>query len=239
MTAVWHDLECGSYTQDLGLWRRLAREYGDPVLDIGAGTGRTALELARAGHAVTALDSDPDLLAGLHDRAAASGLEVETVVADARSFALSRSFALCIVPMQTIQLLGGAPGRISFLRRAGEHLEAGGRLAIALTDELDLFEVAQGAPGPLPDVVEIDGVVYCSRPTAVRAEADGFLLERRRETVTADGTLAVELDQIHLDSLDPDTLEREAAAVGLTPVDRMSVAATTDYVGSVVVILGG
>jgi SAM-dependent methyltransferase len=239
MSAIWHDLECGSYTQDLDLWRRLAREYGDPVLDIGAGTGRTALELARAGHSVTALDSDPDLLAGLRARAAAGGLEVETVDADARSFALSRSFALCIVPMQTIQLLGGAPGRISFLRRAGDHLEAGGRLAIALTDDLDLFEVVQGAPGPLPDVVEIDGVVYCSRPTAVRAEADGFLLERRRETVAADGTLAVELDQIHLDRLDPDTLEREAAAVGLTPVDRMNVAPTTDYVGSVVVILGG
>ena len=32
------------------------------VLDVGAGTGRVALELARAGHEVTAVDLDPTLL---------------------------------------------------------------------------------------------------------------------------------------------------------------------------------
>ena len=36
-----------------------------PVLDVGAGAGRVALDLARAGHDVTALDLDAELLAEL------------------------------------------------------------------------------------------------------------------------------------------------------------------------------
>ena len=50
MSVIWHDLECGGYAEDLALWRELAMRHGGPVLDVGAGTGRTAIMLARAGH---------------------------------------------------------------------------------------------------------------------------------------------------------------------------------------------
>ncbi len=167
-SVIWHELECGSYTEDLTLWRDLARASGDPVLDVGAGTGRVTLELARQGHAVTALDLDGELLAQL--AAAGDGLDVSTVVADARDFALETTFALCIVPMQTIQLLGGARGRQAFLACAGRHLRPGGMLAIAIADELEPFDADADAfvVAPLPDVCERDGVVYSSRPTAIR-----------------------------------------------------------------------
>ncbi len=69
MTVIWHDLECGGYVADLPLWRELARERGGPILDVGAGTGRVALDLARNGHEVTALDRDPELLDALRRRA--------------------------------------------------------------------------------------------------------------------------------------------------------------------------
>ena len=65
---VWHDVECGRYDADLTLWIELAREAGGPVLDVGAGTGRVALPLARAGHEVTALDRDAELLAAEAER---------------------------------------------------------------------------------------------------------------------------------------------------------------------------
>jgi SAM-dependent methyltransferase len=235
VSVIWHDLECGGYVEDLHLWRELADRFGGPVLDVGAGTGRIALDLARHGHAVTALDHDPNLLAELRRRAV--GIELATVLADARDFDLGQQFALCLMPMQTIQLLGGDGGRAGFLRCARRHLRDGGVLAIALTDELEVYEVADGSPVPLPDICERDGVVYSSQPTAVRADSAGFVLERRRETVSADGQLVVSRDAIRLDRLNAAQLEQEAARVGLTPTGRSSIAATVDYVGSAVVML--
>ncbi len=235
MSVVWHDLECGGYTEDLRLWRTLAAREDGPILDVGAGTGRVALDLARAGHAVTALDIDGELLAEL--RARADGLDVTTVVADARNFAIDQRFGLCLVPMQTIQLLAGVEGRAAFLRCARGHLRPAGVVAVAIADELELFDSADGDYALLPDVRELDGIVYSSCPIAVRADAGGFLLIRDREIVAADGSLSSERDEVRIDALDAPQLERESMAVGLRPAGRTRVAETPDHVGSTVVML--
>jgi SAM-dependent methyltransferase len=233
---IWHDIECGSYTLDLLLWRELAETYGDPILDIGAGTGRVAIDLASQGHQVCALDADAELIEELIRRA--GGSSIETVVADARDFDLSRHFALCIVPMQTIQLLGGAAGRERFLRCAKRHLAApGGVLAAAISPILDLYETDDGLPSPLPDIRELDGVVYSSQPTAVRAEQDGFVLERRRDVVAPNGETTSSDDAVRLDRLTAEQLISEGARVGLIPAGNRSVPASRDYVGSDVVLL--
>jgi hypothetical protein len=139
--------------------------------------------------------------------------------------------------MQTIQLLGGGQGRIAFLRCAARHLATGGTLAIALSDTLELYEVPDGAPAPVPDICELDGVVYSSLPTAVRSDGEGFVLERRRETVAAAGQRSVTENVIHLDHLTPEQLEREALGATLALAGRTDIPATQDYVGSTVVML--
>jgi SAM-dependent methyltransferase len=233
---LWHDLECGGYDRDLPLWRDLADREGSPLLDVGAGTGRVALDLARHGHEVVALDRDPVLLDALRDRA--DELAVTTVAADARAFALGRAFPLILVPMQTIQLLGGPEGRARFLACAREHLVRGGVLAAALADALEAFDVEYDYP-PVPDLREVGGVVYASRPVAVRDLGDRAAIERVREVVARDGTRTVTDDVVELDRLDPDTLAAEAAAVGLRAEASRRLEPTTDYVGSTVVMLRG
>jgi SAM-dependent methyltransferase len=231
---IWHDLECGSYAADIPLWRALAERYGDPILDIGAGTGRITLDLARRGHRVTALDRDRELLDELERRK--GDAEVRTVQADARDFDLGQRFRMCIVPMQTIQLLGGPAGRAEFLRCARRHLVTNGVLAIAISQTLELYDVDDGTPFPLPDICERDGIVYSSQPTAVRAHHGGFVLERKRDVVTADGRQSSTADSIHLDGITVPQLQREAKSAGLSPAGVEIVEPTSDYVGSEVVL---
>jgi SAM-dependent methyltransferase len=235
MTVVWHDLECGGYTEDLTLWLSLAADGGGPVLDVGAGTGRVALYLARHGHRVTALDHDRELLDELARRA--RGLDIKTIVADAREFELGERFPLCLVPMQTIQLLGGADGRQRFLRCARRHLLEGAVLAIALAEIVECYDAADGQLVLAPDVCELDGTVYASLPTAVRAEPAAFILERRRETLTRDGLREVLQDVIALDRVAAAELEQEGRAAGFEPAGRRLIAPSRDYAGSTVVML--
>jgi SAM-dependent methyltransferase len=231
---LWHDIECGGYDLDLPLWRELADREGSPVLDVGAGTGRVALDLARRGHEVVALDRDPALLAALRERGA--GLPVTTVAADARDFALDRRFPLVIAPMQTVQLLGGPEGRARFLRCARAHLAGGGLLAVALADALDAFDADHDEP-PVPDLREVGGVVYASRPVAVRDLGDRAAIERVREVVQRDGTRTVSGDVIELDRVEADELEIEAEALGLRAQAPRRVPQTLEYVGSTVAML--
>jgi len=233
---LWHDIECGGYDLDLPLWRELADHEGSPVLDVGAGTGRVALDLARRGHEVVALDSSAALLDALRDRAV--GLHIATVAADARDFAIDRRFPLIIVPMQTLQLLGGAEGRGRFLTLARAHLAIGGLLAVALADALDAFDADHDEP-PTPDFREVGGVVYASRPVAVRDLGDRAAIERIREVVGRDGTREVSDDVIELDRLEPEDLEDEAVPFGLRAEPPRRIPQTLEYVGSTVVMLRG
>jgi SAM-dependent methyltransferase len=233
---IWHDIECGSYDLDLPLWRELATTEGSPVLDVGAGTGRVTLDLARRGHEVVALDCSAELLDALRERAA--GLEVTTVAADARDFAIDRRFPLIVVPMQTLQLFGGADGRARFLQRTREHLAPGGLVAVALADALECFDEEHDQPPP-PDFREVGGVVYASRPVAVRDVGGRAAIDRVREIVAADGTLTTEENVVELDRVDPDELEDEAAALGLRAEPARRIPQTLEYVGSTVVMLRG
>jgi SAM-dependent methyltransferase len=232
--ALWHDLECGSYDDDLPLWRELAAAAAGPVLDVGAGTGRVSLDLARAGADVVALDSDAELLAALRHRAA--GLPIETVVADARHFALRRRAALVLVPMQTLQLFGGPGGRADFLRCALAHLEPGGLLVAALADAMDCFDEEHELPPP-PDAREVAGVRYASQLLAV-VDDDGRAAIHRRREIVGPGTQyqAVE-NVVRLDRVTADEVAAEAAALGLLEEPRRFIPQTEAYLGSTVVVL--
>lgn len=232
---AWHDVECASYAADLPVWRALAEERSGPVLDVGCGTGRVALDLAASGHDVTALDSDAELVRELASRSRERGLRVDTVTADARSFALGRRFALAIAPMQVFQLLGGPEGRRGALERAREHLDPGGVLAVALADPFEAVPPDDALP-PVPDVREHDGWVLSSQPVAVRPENGTVAIDRLRQLVSPTGELTQELFTIRLDTVAADELEREADRAGLRPAGRRVVPATPDHVGSTVVL---
>jgi SAM-dependent methyltransferase len=232
---IWHDVENGGYEADLQLWRELATEAGGPILDLGAGTGRIALDLAAAGHEVTALDSDAVLLDELAVRARERGLQVGCLKADARSLGPIGLFGLVIAPMQFVQIMGGASGRAGLLAAVAACLGPGGTFAAAISD-LDEAVAADDAPPPTPDVGQRGDWIYSSLPLDVRPEPGGVAVEWLRQTVSPAGDLTEQRHTQVLDSLTPEELEREAAAQGLRAVARHVVPATAAYIGSMVVV---
>jgi SAM-dependent methyltransferase len=232
---VWHDVENGGYHADLQLWRELASHADGPVLDLGAGTGRVALDLAEAGHQVTALDADPAVLDELARRARERGLEIECVNADARDLAPIGRFALVMAPMQFVQILGGPEGRAEMLSGVVACLSPGGSFAAAIAD-LDEAVAAEDAAPPLPDVQERGKWIYSSLPLDVRPEPGGVAVEWLRQKVSPAGKLTEERHTQMLDSVTPADLEREAAAQGLRAASRHVVSQTEAYIGSTVIV---
>jgi SAM-dependent methyltransferase len=231
--AVWHDVECGTYEADLPLWRELAHD-ADGVLDVGAGTGRVALRLAYAGHDVTALDLDAELLQVLQDRAAEANLSIPTIAADAADFTLEKPVGLVAVPMQTIQLL---PHRDGFFACARKALVPGGRVAVAIATDLEAYDGAP--PLPPPDVGHADGWTYISQPVAIRLHDDKVRIVRIRQRVGPHGERITTDDEIELAVVTPGGLAEEAAAHDLEAEELRHIPETAEHVASQVVIFRG
>jgi len=232
---IWHDLECGSYTADLALWEELSDEVSGPILDLGCGSGRVGLHLARYGHAVHGLDLDSDLVAAFNERALAAGLKAKATTGDAREFDLGEEFELAIAPMQLIQLLSGSAERVACLRCAGRHLRPGRTLAVAIVDQVQASP--SGSLPLLPDARELDGWVYSSLPLEVVLDRGAIVVRRLRQKVSPAGDLSEEVDEVRLRSLTVDMLEAEAIEAGVRPRGRHEVTATDDHIGSTVVLL--
>lgn len=222
-SVIWHEVECGGYAADLILWEELAAQSQGPILDLGCGTGRVSLHLARRGHEVLGLDRDPRLIAALE------GAEL----GDARDFDLDRQFSLVLAPMQLVQLFDGAEQRKRCLGCVAAHLAPGGLAAFAIVESMP--EPVDTA-SPLPDTREVDGWVYSSLPVEARVESGSIQVRRLRQTVSPQGELEEELYEVGLRSLDAAALENEAREAGLLPVGRRAIPPTNAHVGSTAVL---
>lgn len=242
--AIWHDVECGAYRADLALWRELAQRSSAVssasrpgvagVLELGCGTGRVAFELGRAGFEVVGVERDLELAAEFELRAGGAALRVQAHLADLTSLELGRRFGLVLAPMQLIQLLPASERPIA-LAAIHRHLEPGGIAALAIIEPGSL--AGAGAEAPLPDMRELDGIVYSSRPLWVETGEGELVVKRLRERVAKDGEIETSVHEDHMAILDADELEREAAATGLEPRGRRSIENGPGEAGSTVVIL--
>ncbi len=59
--------------QDVSFYVGAARKYGDPVLELGCGTGRVTLAIAEAGHRVMGLDVSEKMLERAIEKRGACG----------------------------------------------------------------------------------------------------------------------------------------------------------------------
>ena len=196
------------YPADLALWLELAAAQGGPVLDVGAGTGRVALALARAGHDVTALDREPELL----DALAAGGRPVTVRARRRRREPTSPSTDASRSSSCRCRRSSCCPSAARFLAVARGHLAgraAGGAIAAAL-EAFDDRRRRCPTPTPAPSAA---GASPRSRPRCARARRRP--IERVRRTFGPDGGVREEIDAIELANVTSTRSRHEGRAAGL------------------------
>ena len=118
---------------DLPFYLELARKIGGPVLEMGCGTGRVLLPIARAGIEIHGLDASPAMLEVLRAHIAREPAEVQHRVTvhegDMRTFRAPQKYALVTVPFRPMQHMYTVPDQLAALKTAAFHLRAGGIFA--------------------------------------------------------------------------------------------------------------
>ncbi|MCY4449997.1 MAG: class I SAM-dependent methyltransferase [Chloroflexi bacterium] len=125
--AVYADL-----THDIDFYVELARESGGPVLELGCGTGRISLPIAREGIAVTGIDISPRMIAIAHEKATKRGLSERCVFqsGDMATLQLAERFPLVIMPFRSFQSMLTTEEQRQSLARVRERLAPGGVFAM-------------------------------------------------------------------------------------------------------------
>lgn len=140
--ARYYDAENEDMTHDLELYSALAASVGDPILDVGCGTGRILLHLAGEGHHVAGIDFSAQML----DRARRKEkhrTDLEGLVTlfqgDAISYALPQQYRLIIVPYNGLMHFRTTELQISLLTHLRRYLLPGGTLVIDLPNAGEIF----------------------------------------------------------------------------------------------------
>jgi SAM-dependent methyltransferase len=130
--AVYYDFTYRTRTEDIAYYRRIVQQHGGPVLELGGGSGRVSIALAKAGYDVLVLDASTAMLKQGRarareelDRRTGHG----TVVfqhADMRSFALGKKFPTIVAPFNTLLHLYEPDDFAACFRNVVQHLTPDG-----------------------------------------------------------------------------------------------------------------
>jgi SAM-dependent methyltransferase len=218
-----------SFRGDAAWYLGQARDCGGPVLELGAGTGRVTLALARDGIAVHALDIEARMLGVLQRKLDDEPPEVRARVTivedDMRTFQLAERFALVIAPFRALLHNLTDADHLACFRRVREHLRPGGRLAFNVFHP-SLEFMAQHA-GALAGTWRLTGTFDRQDGSCVtRSDATRYDTVQRRihgvhryEIYRADGTLArTSLLRLELSYLYPSDIHRLLEAAGFRSI---------------------
>lgn len=147
-----YDLENPDFEPDGSFYLALTQQYPGAVLDLGCGTGRITIPLARQGVAITGLDVMPAMLARAQSKAA--DLPITWIEADARTFQLSTQFQLILDTGATLQHLLERADHEAVLARVREHLAPDGCV---------VFHTFAPHPTRLVDLAEHDWFTYTNQ----------------------------------------------------------------------------
>ncbi|MBN1679854.1 MAG: class I SAM-dependent methyltransferase [Anaerolineae bacterium] len=140
--ARFYDAENENMTEDLPLYRALVDQTGDPVLDVGCGTGRVMLHLAQAGYRAVGLDrSEAMLVRGERKLDMMPDLKplVTFVRGDALDAELADRFKLILVPYNGFMHFNEQDDQLAALRRFAQVMAGDGLLVLDMPNAGESF----------------------------------------------------------------------------------------------------
>ncbi|HXO85775.1 MAG TPA: class I SAM-dependent methyltransferase [Gemmatimonadales bacterium] len=134
---------------DVGFYVEEAKQSGGAVLELGCGTGRILIPIARAGSTIVGLDSSTQMLArcraNLSPEPAAVQQRVTLHQRDMHDFDLGVAFPLIIAPFRVFQHLTTVEAQLRFLANVARHLAPRGRFVFDVFNPR--FEILVSADG--------------------------------------------------------------------------------------------
>jgi SAM-dependent methyltransferase len=152
-----YDLVYGSYAtgEFVAFYRRQVSRYGEPVLELGCGSGRLLIPLAEDGTTITGIDLAPAMIELAHKKAASRGIELSIVSADMRNFDLSKRFKLVLLPANAMMHLVARADIEGCLACVSRHLSDGGRFVLEVFNpSVALLSSSPGARAPVTDYLD-------------------------------------------------------------------------------------
>lgn len=141
---------------DVPFYVDLAQDIGGPVLEIGCGTGRVLLPIARAGITIHGVDSSLPMLGILREKIERGPPDVRERVrtdhGDMRDFRLEKKYPLVIIPFRPMQHVHSVEEQVRALTAAAFHLDEKGILAFDVF--YPKFETLQARLGE--EILEIE-----------------------------------------------------------------------------------
>jgi ubiquinone/menaquinone biosynthesis C-methylase UbiE len=116
--------------EDRFLFLEIIRRYGQPVLDVGCGTGRILLDFMSQGIDIDGIDNSPEMLDLCRQKALAQSLNPTLHLGQMESLDLPRRYQVILVPSSSFQLLTDPAQAAQAIRRFHDHLQPGGVLAM-------------------------------------------------------------------------------------------------------------
>lgn len=111
-----------------------AQRGGGRVLDLGCGTGRLTLLIARAGIEIVGADLSLTMLDAARAKASTAGVNVQFVQADMRSFDLGAQFRAILIAGNSLLHMLTIEELMQCLRTVRRHLAPGGRLVFDVSN---------------------------------------------------------------------------------------------------------
>lgn len=132
MAQFWDLLRGDTSTwADRPLYLEIIAESGQPVLDVGCGTGRLLLDYMQLGIDIDGVDNSPEMLALCRQKAQRLGLQPALYEQTMETLDLPRTYRTILVPSSSFQLVIEPDAAAEALRRFFHHLAPGGVLVMS------------------------------------------------------------------------------------------------------------